>query len=76
MTSIAPQSALVSAAQGLQSASNLLNQTAQKVADGPGADGDPSIAVGLIQSKTDFDANLAVLQTVDQTQKRLLDIKV
>jgi hypothetical protein len=76
MTSIAPQSALVSAAQGLQSASNLLNQTAQKVASGPDADGDPSTAVGLIQSKTAFDANLAVLQTVNQTQKRLLDIKV
>jgi hypothetical protein len=76
MTSIAPQSALVSAAQGLQNASNLLNQTAQKVAGGPDAAGDPSSAADLIQSKTDFDANLAVLQTVNETQKRLLDIKV
>jgi hypothetical protein len=76
MTSIAPQSALVSAAQGLQDASKLLNQTAQKVAGDPGADGDPSAVVGLIQSKTAFDANLAAFQTVNQTQKRLLDIKV
>lgn len=76
MTSIAPASALVVATQGLKTASDSFDKAGAKAASDPNAASDPSTAVGLVQSKAAFEANLAVLNAVNQTQRRLLDIKV
>lgn len=69
------QSALTSSVQGLQKASQKIADVAQDVAEN-GVVGLERNITDLLQAKTSFKANAAVIRSVDETQDRLLDIFV
>ena len=69
-------SAFLTAAAGVQAASNRFGAAAQATVADPTGDQAAQNIVGQITAKTDFTANLKVLQVADEMQKSLLDIKV
>lgn len=67
------------AQQGLIQAVNRLDASAQRVAADAGVGSGADLAAEVVEqvnASTSFSANLAVLQTANDMEKRLLDIKV
>lgn len=76
MSAISGVSPLLTAAAGVQAASNRFSAAAQATVADPTGDQAVQDTVGQITAKADFSANLKVLQVADDMQKSLLDIKV
>ncbi len=73
VSSVSIGSVLGNAVEGINRATEQMNQAAQNIAEG---NIDPRDIISMIQAETGVGANAAVVRTADDTFKRLLDIKV
>ena len=66
--------AMNTALEGIQRAETGFNRAAEKIASPTPSESMPTDVVNLLQSRTDFEANLRVAEVSDQMAKATLDL--